>query len=230
MQIASTTAYSRSAISAAMTKPQTTAGDTANNTDNADSTANSRQGLLSALNAAMPGLSVQFETLPESEQAQEKLFRAGKLAAVTIAPQAADKMQNDTAFQQQVIGGIQADQAFYKDRVDTVGNTTVKVLAHGTVVEPDGAINGWTFSEARTTADSAADSSSITNADKKTFLQRLAEKLKKDRATATADTSFAAATPAGAGASGPHTSLYVQGSLADPDQGSAPKTGVDVVA
>ena len=178
-------------VSAAYARRTSVGSGTAQN--QTSSASNGRSDLLASLRSALPGLSIKVGTLPDDQAEQEKLFQAGKLAAVTIDPKAADRMQTDDGFQQQVVAGVKADQeANRAGTTTTFGGTTIETLAHGTVVEADGTINGWTFSKSTTTVGNDDDKTDKKTAagktsDKKTFLQRLMEKLKQEREEGTLD-------------------------------------------
>ena len=168
-------------VSAAYARRTSVGSGTAQN--QTSSASNGRRDLLASLRSALPGLAIKVGTLPDDQVEQEKLFRAGKLAAVTIDPQAADRMQADDGFQQQVVADVKADQeANRAGTTTTFGGMKVETLAHGTVVEADGSINGWTFSKSTTTVGNDDDKKTAgKTSEKKTFLQRLMEKLKKER-------------------------------------------------
>jgi hypothetical protein len=120
----------------------------------ADSVGMSRKDLVAALNAALPGLTVAFGTLPDDQKEQEKLYRAGKLAGLTIHPDAASRMQSDPAFRDSIIAAVKQDQK--ENGAGTVHQyqgQTIETVAHGTVVEKDGTINSWSFSKSETSSD-----------------------------------------------------------------------------
>jgi hypothetical protein len=128
------------------------AGKTAGSSDS-DSIGMSRKDLVAALKDALPGVSVAFGTLPEDQKEQEKLFRAGKLAGLTIHPDAAQRMQSDPAFRDSIIAAVKQDQK--ENGAGTVHESQgqkIETVAHGTVVEKDGTINSWTFSKSESSS------------------------------------------------------------------------------
>jgi hypothetical protein len=142
-----------------------------------------RKELLDSLNAAFPGVSVAFDQLPDDQKEQERLARAGKLAGLTIHPVAADRMQSDGAFRDQVMSGIKADrEANPVGKITNVGGVKIETVGHGTVVEKDGSINSWTLSKSTTsTGDSDEKTSTTKTCKKKSLLEALQEQIDKKK-------------------------------------------------
>lgn len=137
-----------------------------------------RRDLLKTLNGAFPGMSVSFSDFPADEKDQEKIVTSGQAAGLTISPTAAQRMQTDSGFRDKVIAGIKEDQSLYSDnKVQMMGNTEVEVVSHGTVVDKDGNINGWTLSKSETVSEGGSKSGDA----KKSALEALLDRVKRLR-------------------------------------------------
>jgi hypothetical protein len=171
-------------VSGTASAPVYNSASNAAGTRDTDSVGMSRKDLVAALNQALPGLSVAFGTLPDDQKEQEKLYRDGKLAGLTIHPDAAQRMQSDPAFRDSIIAAVKQDQK--ENGAGTVHEYQghkIETVAHGTVVEKDGTINSWSFSKSESSSgDSSSDSKDLTDKLKSRLKEQMdAGKLSKER-------------------------------------------------
>lgn len=169
-------------VSGAASAPVYNSASKAAGSGDTDTVGMNRKDLVAALNQALPGLSVAFGTLPDDQKEQEKLYRAGKLAGLTIHPDAAQRMQSDPAFRDSIIAAVKQDQK--ENGAGTVHEyqgQRIETVAHGTVVEKDGAINSWSFSKSETSSDDK-DGKSLTDKIKDKLKEQMEKgKLSKER-------------------------------------------------
>lgn len=147
----------------------------ATNMTEAQASKMSRNDLLAALNDAVPGLSVAFGRLPSDEKEQEKRARSGQLAAITIEPKAAERLQSDPAYRAETIDFIKKDhEEWGPGTIHNMGQSQSEVIAHGVSINDDGSTSSWTYS--KTVSDDKDDKSLI---DK--IKDKLKEQQKKDK-------------------------------------------------
>jgi hypothetical protein len=147
-------------------------------THTAPSPAMSRNDLTAALNDALPGLSVAYGRLPSDPKQQEKLARSGQLAAITIEPKAAERLQSDPDYRAATIDAIKKDhEEWGPGTIHDMGQSQSEVVAHGISINDDGSMSSWTFSK---THSGGKDDKSLIDKIK----DKLKEQQKKDKISA----------------------------------------------